>query len=206
MDYTGFNQVMIIRMLERLIAVIVGPLAIYFGYKLFLLLPFQKDSEGKITLPGFSVILSKVGPGIFFAAFGSIIVYQSITNEVIVKTDKGDFMGGVALNTPAQDSNPKRVPGDSKNEISPQEFQIVRQAIQMLNCMQAVAVGSDPGVRGEDTEEPVRLAKMALLEKIWDAEKWGKPEVFSSNITMGIGNIHEELKEIYTGKLPGCPK
>ena len=91
MDYTGFDHVMMIRMLERLIAVIVGPLAIYFGYKLFLLLPFQKDSEGKIALPGFSVIMSKVGPGIFFAAFGAIIVYQSITNEVIVTTDKGDF-------------------------------------------------------------------------------------------------------------------
>jgi len=206
MELTGFDQIMMLRMLERLIAVIVGPLTIYFGYKLFLLLPTQNDSKGNITLPGFSVVLSKAGPGIFFAAFGSIIIYQSITNEVIVKTREAEISGGVAINLPVSELGKKNFYSVNQNKISLQEVEVVRQSIQMLNCIQEVAVGSEPSVRRQDTEEPIRLAKMALIGTIWQEQKWGKQKDFSKNIIMGIGDIPDELKEIYTNKLPGCPK
>lgn len=209
MELTSFDQIMMIRMLERLIAVIVGPLAIYFGYKLFLLLPMQNDSKGKITLPGFSVVLSKAGPGIFFAAFGSILVYQSITNEVIVKTPQGEISGSVALSPPASDPEDKKNPGVARQNITPQKVETVRQAIQMLNCMQAVSVESVPGVSRQDTQEPVRLAKEALLATVWQEQKWGEQTKLANledNIIMEVGDIPEDLKEIYTTKLPGCPK
>ena len=76
----------------------------------------------------------------------------------------------------------------------------------MLNCIETIAVESDPGIRKEDIEEPMRLAKVALLETIWNEENWGKKEDFEKRITMGIGKISDDLKEIYSAKLPGCPK
>jgi len=206
MDYTGLTDVLMIRMFERIIAVIVGPLAIYFGYKLFLLLPTQNDSKGKIELPGFSVVLAKVGPGIFFAAFGSILVYQSITHNIVIETPEFKVAGAVPLKSPTVQPAGNKTSGINRNIITPQEVEIVRQAAQMLNCIQAIAIEAEPGVRGEDTEEPMRLAKMALLETVWQEEKWGKQTDFVNNIIMGIGNIPDDLKEIYTTKLPGCPK
>src|SRR5574341_1112697 len=67
-----------LRALERIIAVLIGGLAIYLGYQLFIHLPTQMNSEGKIVLPGdISVYLSRVGPGAFFALFGTIVVAAS---------------------------------------------------------------------------------------------------------------------------------
>ena len=131
MDYNGFTEILMIRMFERIIAVIVGSLAIYFGYKLFLLLPTQNDSNGKIELPGFSVVLAKVGPGIFFAAFGSILVYQCITNPIVIETPEFRVSGAVEFKTPPAQIGVNKISGSKENKITPQKVEIVRQAIQI---------------------------------------------------------------------------
>jgi hypothetical protein len=38
-----------LRVIERILAVVIGGLSIDFGYRLFIKLPEQKDSEGKMT-------------------------------------------------------------------------------------------------------------------------------------------------------------
>lgn len=67
-----------LRALERIIGVLIGGFAIYLGYQLFMHLPTQMNSEGKVVLPGnISVYLSRVGPGAFFALFGTVVVAAS---------------------------------------------------------------------------------------------------------------------------------
>ncbi len=75
-----------LRMLERIVVVGFGGLSIYLGYKLFFHLPSNTDHKGQIELPGVKLVLSRVGPGIFFCAFGSIILFQSIYKDVHVKS------------------------------------------------------------------------------------------------------------------------
>ena len=41
-----------LRVIERVLAVVIGGLSIYLGYRLFVKLPKQKDSSGKVMLPG----------------------------------------------------------------------------------------------------------------------------------------------------------
>lgn len=68
-----------LRSAERILAIAIGGLAVYLGYRLFLALPEQANSEGKVVLPGnISVYLSRVGPGAFFALFGAIVVASSL--------------------------------------------------------------------------------------------------------------------------------
>ena len=68
-------DIQILRGMERIIAVLIGGFSVYLGYRLFMNLPEQKDSEGRIILPGdISVYLSRVGPGVFFALFGSVVL------------------------------------------------------------------------------------------------------------------------------------
>jgi len=67
------NPVML-RGVERIIAVLVGALSIYLGYNLFLAVPEQRDREGKMVFSrGASVYLNRVGPGVFFALFGASV-------------------------------------------------------------------------------------------------------------------------------------
>ena len=41
-----------LRVLERVLAVLIGGMSIFLGYRLFIKLPRQKDSSGKVMLPG----------------------------------------------------------------------------------------------------------------------------------------------------------
>ena len=55
-----------LRVIERVLAVVVGGMSVYLGYRLFIKLPEQMDSSGKVVLPGgISVFVSRIGPGVF---------------------------------------------------------------------------------------------------------------------------------------------
>jgi hypothetical protein len=72
-----------LRILERMLAVVIGGMAIYLGYRLFLNVPEHRDSQGKVTLPwNTTVILSRVGPGVFFALFGAVVVGLSFVKPI----------------------------------------------------------------------------------------------------------------------------
>lgn len=49
-------MVVILRMVERITAVLIGGLGIYFGYRLFFHLPFEHDHEGQLELPGVKIV------------------------------------------------------------------------------------------------------------------------------------------------------
>ena len=61
------NVVFLWRAIERFANVLIGALAIYLGYKLFMNLPDRREERQgglKLLLPGdISIYLSRVGPG-----------------------------------------------------------------------------------------------------------------------------------------------
>lgn len=61
---------------ERLFVVLSGALSIWMGWNLFKSNIVQKG-DGAVTVGNWKVELKQVGPGIFFAAFGAIILYGS---------------------------------------------------------------------------------------------------------------------------------
>ena len=76
---------LILRSLERILSVAIGGLSIVLGYRLFLALPTQRDSEGSFKLPwNISVALTRVGPGVFFALFGAAVVALGLHSAVSV--------------------------------------------------------------------------------------------------------------------------
>src|SRR6266542_2143512 len=60
-----------LRVIELVLVVINGGLSIYYlGYRLFIKLPKQKDSSGKVLLPGdTTTIFTRAGPGLFSPPF-----------------------------------------------------------------------------------------------------------------------------------------
>ena len=75
------------RHLERLLIILAGALSVWLGYRLFINMPLAEKGAGKIQLPGgISVFISRVGPGVFFALFGAVVLsyglHQAVTVEV----------------------------------------------------------------------------------------------------------------------------
>jgi len=77
-----------LRMLERLMVVGFGGMSIYLGYKLFFHLPHQTDQQGEIELPGMKVVLSRVGPGVFFLVFGAFILITNLHQGIVTRSER----------------------------------------------------------------------------------------------------------------------
>jgi hypothetical protein len=162
---------LIIRAIERIIATLTGALLVYLGYRLFLSLPDQSDSQGKFILPGnISIYMSRIGPGAFFALFGAGVVVASFyfsmsiapSNDVDKKTNHISYIGG--------------------SEASPEENRAnVLGDVYILNRTQ-----KDPvAVNLDELRPAVVRIKLALMHDVWD-EKWGDYEKFRAWI--GAGN------------------
>ena len=72
--------------IQHIIAILVWLTSVYLGYRLFLELPRRREGEAKLDLPGgVSILLSRIGPGIFFALFGVGMITYSIMKPVEIK-------------------------------------------------------------------------------------------------------------------------
>ena len=64
---------LLFRSIERIVSVLIGGLSIFLGYRLFSSVRGQSDGKGTFKFPMHtSGVLTKVGPGVFFALFGAV--------------------------------------------------------------------------------------------------------------------------------------
>jgi hypothetical protein len=158
-----------LRAVERILAVLIGGLAIVLGYRLFIALPQQRDSSGTIRLPwNITVMLGRVGPGVFFALFGAAVVGFSLQAAVHIE-QSGDRSGGrpaVADYRGVAPAGP-----DASGALASRRLAAQMQ-VEYLNTL--------PGLlRGDLSEDERRAAgrvlawaKLAIMEPLWDSD-WG---------------------------------
>lgn len=92
--------ILLVRMVERVLAVGIGGISIYLGFRLFALMPDMSTGDADIKLPGgVSILLSRVGPGVFFSLFGAVIASLSLYKPVELPVSKSD--GSVMMATAA---------------------------------------------------------------------------------------------------------
>lgn len=171
-----------LRALERIIAVLIGGLAIYLGYQLFIHLPTQMNSEGKIVLPGdISVYLSRVGPGAFFALFGTIVVAASfyfqfktsVTGAGSQESAKVESSSSIAVSYLAATE------GMSDKQALESARSRVLTDIRTMNQLHARLSGQSQGDSVRIAEEErtdliimIPRFKLAVLFTVWDKD-WG---------------------------------
>jgi len=162
-------------MLERLLVVGFGGLAIYLGYKLFFHLPHQTDHAGKITLPGMKIVLSRVGPGIFFLAFGATILLHNLDSDIELKTVHPALPGQIA-EVRKSFVGAVDVPGASDDQDIAQRRVAAIEQVGELNCLIKIL-----DVRGIKIPATIRIAhhdaKLALLKPVWNEQAWGDLKV-----------------------------
>jgi hypothetical protein len=176
-EHETMDEVML-RAIERLLAVIIGGLCVYLGYRLFLCIPEQKEGEGKIEFPGgTSIFVTRVGPGVFFAMFGAAIVGVSVQNGIV---------------SSRQNPNGERVVYQGITPMAPtiaQEAQKLdqlklRSHIEFLNTLPTwVKADLSAAERREMTirREEIRLL---LMEKVW-SQDWGNFDEFRRWVESG---------------------
>jgi hypothetical protein len=154
---------LVLRFLERITAVLIGGLAIYLGYHLFLRVPEQRDSSGKVVLPwNVSVLMSRVGPGVFFALFGVIAV-------------------GVALIRPLEIGSTTSINGnDSRSSVRylgemvtdnkaarADARALLRKQIAELNTIPRELRPDLPAQDRDSVQRTIARVKLALMKPAW---------------------------------------
>lgn len=198
MDPTNLNLVLQWRAIERFADVVIGAMAIYLGYKLFMNLPEKRetqDGEMKLLLPGnISVYASRVAPGIFFALFGTAMVLMSFVSPL--KLD-----GGSLVLTPAPpktqdqtDENPQTIrtsfsylTGKAETErVSTDRSAVLRDLAALRELESALnaslASGGEPEIGPEQAAtliNTLQRVKLSLMLAVWD-ENWGNAETFAA--------------------------
>lgn len=193
----------ILRSFERIIAVIIGGVSVYLGYRLFALLPWNQDSEGKFTLPGgISVYLYRVGPGVFFALFGTVVVglslYMSITFSESERA--GDVAEG---NAPASVQYTEREFtgfGGMGSRFGEVDLEVLRNELRrdmdILNGLPAHLRTDLDDTQRVDIQSAIPKFKLALMSTVWGAD-WGEYAAFEDWVLEqdAMGPIPPELED-----------
>jgi hypothetical protein len=86
---------LLVRFFERITVVLIGGMAVYLGFRLFREVPEHRDSAGKLVLPwDISIVLTRVGPGIFFALFGVVAVSLALVRPLEIQPEQKENKGG----------------------------------------------------------------------------------------------------------------
>jgi hypothetical protein len=161
------DPVMMMRAIERIIDALIGGFSVYLGYRLFLVVPQQANSEGRFQLhKGTAIYLTRVGPGIFFALFGAAVIFTSLYRGVTVGPDYVAGFGGspVAANSDDRYGRGQQASTTLKAEIA--------KDIVALNHL-PLALRSD--LRADQRSDiliAVPRIKLALMKPVWD-QGWG---------------------------------
>lgn len=202
------DDIAVLRMLERILAVCIGGMTIYLGYRLFFHLPFERDNQGELTLPGIKIVLSRVGPGVFFAAFGSAVLVYSLLQPVSIKTTLVSKKPVDPSSEPVMTASTLEFigigpsPSSSESTVSLQQRSSALQAVEMLNCLQRLAK-KYPDL-ADQSVPALREAKRALLLSVWNVDDWGRPEQLS--VTGLSDSANSALKDVYRAAYGGCPQ
>ena len=154
-----------LRVIERVLAVIIGGMSIYLGYRLFIKVPRQKDSSGKVMLPGdISIFFSRIGPGVFFSLFGAAVVVVSLQQSLDL--DLANKASVTAESTERTANLKVRYMGET-GQSDPAKRDAVRaearRAIAELNKLPSMLAPDVPASRRTDVTEAVRDSKLALM-------------------------------------------
>jgi len=181
------------RAIERIIAVVIGGLCIYLGYRLFLHIPEQKEGEGKIILPGgISIFVTRVGPGVFFALFGAIIVAFSLYHSIVYFRN-APYTGSPQSETAYYSGLTQHSLTDDTEKTDRRRREL-RLEMEFLNTLPSMLHSGLTEQQDRDFEYRSESIKLALMKTVWGSD-WGEFDEFEVWVESGaLDPVPEELE------------
>lgn len=172
--------------IQHIVTILVGMCSIYLGYRLFLQMPKRREGETKLDLPGgVSILLSRVGPGTFFALFGAAMIVYSITKPLQVKDIAENIVTAEGGNSVRRDRSLTGLGSAYGSELAPtpKAFAIPRTVIiERLNTIRLEAEKAKTGSELLDLQIAIKEAKLSLMRESWKSD-WGDYDKFHRWIT-----------------------
>ncbi len=176
--------------IQHILTILVGMCSVYLGYRLFLHMPKRREGETRLDLPGgVSILLSRVGPGTFFALFGAAMIVYSITKPLEVKDIAENVVTADGGNSIRRDRSLTGLGTANAAQTTEKatRFAIPRAVIiGRLNAILAEAENTKSGSQLLDLQIAVKEAKLSLLREAWNSE-WGDYDRFHRWITERFG-------------------
>jgi hypothetical protein len=177
-----------LRSAERLIGMTFGGLAIFLGYKLFMNISQATESSAEVDFSGkLKVVLTRIGPGVFFALFGASIVAISYLSPVQVadRSIQNDSLNNRQISAASFVSD--RSYAGAGEVLADDDYEShaanVRRSIRALQkALDQAAVVDLVQLR-----PAVQESKIALLKSIWQPE-WGSFRKFDAWVANGSGS------------------
>jgi hypothetical protein len=174
---------LVLRFFERIIAVLIGGLTIYLGYQLFLRVPEHKDSAGKVMLPwNISVVMSRIGPGVFFALFGVIAVGIALVRPLQITGPDGHSSVYYAADMATDDKSAR---ADARA--------LLRKQIAELNTIPKELRLDLPAQDRDSILRSISKVKLALMKPVW------------GDSTEGFGDVSEFEKWVLANEPKSPP-
>jgi len=188
-----------IRIVERnlivsALALLTGALSLYLGYRLFQLTTIRGEGEAKIRLPSFTIVLSRIGPGVFFALFGAAIIAYTLfrqiqysEKDVLAATRPKSGSAGDVVSTQSSESKITGMAAtgpDMSTERRHDDQVSLRGEFAVLNRIEK---SLDPTLSQDDHAQivaTIRTIKLSLMEKMW-TQDWGDDSEFRKWIENG---------------------
>jgi hypothetical protein len=171
------------RAVERVLVIAAGIVAIWIGYRLFVLMPARDDGESKLELPGgISIFISRVGPGVLFALFGAALIAYAATKPISFEqsgaiAEPGKSVSGsptIKLQTMSAASTAS---ANAHPNVPPQSLTRAA-ALAMINTwLRETTAGVDQRAIGQRTMA-AREAKLAIMREVWEPTQWGAYDSF----------------------------
>lgn len=167
---------LLLRFVERIVVVLIGGLTIYLGFRLFLKVPEQRDSAGKVVLPwSTSIVMTRIGPGVFFALFGVVAVGLSLLRPLEIAAKDSTTVSYAS----GFESVDRGIRADARA--------LLRRDMAFLN---GIPQSLRPDLANEDVDHinrGLRRVKLALIRPIWGDpdEGFGELAAFETWVEAG---------------------
>lgn len=170
--------VLLVRMLERMLAVGVGGMSVYLGFRLFALMPDKPVGGADIKLPGgVSILVSRIGPGVFFSLFGAAIVSISLHSQITLPF--ADRPGTATAATSAGAGDPALREAE--------RAQVERTLGDLAEVASLLPSTLEPSARN-DAQRAIRAGRIALVYSVWGPD-WGDFQDFRSWAESGATDV-----------------
>ena len=178
------------RYLERLVVVLAGMQAIWLGYRLFIAMPNGQRGDGKVQLPGgISIFVTRVGPGVFFALFGSLVLGYSLHEAVKLNTSISPPAAAAGASAAEASAAPRQTfefSGVAPKAMSPDDraaermkvLDTVRKLAALAKSLEGPAGRSLSPEERNDAGAALLDSRRRLLVSIWDESAWGSFTAF----------------------------
>lgn len=163
------DDLIMLRAGERILAIIIGGISIWCGFRLFLAVPgHPANAEAELTLAeNKRLLISRISPGVFFALFGAAVVVASLYFSTSLQTAAGDAYSGLGQR-PAAGPDPAAGYRASAG-LDPTEM---RLTLAFLNDIESELARAGKGDEGNWRAQRFRQTKLAIIELGWESG-WG---------------------------------